>query len=601
MDRNTIIGLLLIVGMLLGYQFLMPEEKPQPQKPQQMGVPKKNVSTAATLDTAALGSFSAAAKGTSQEVVLENKDVRVTFSTQGGRIKEVLLKNYKTYDQKPLYLFDEKGSRLGLELPNGPGKVDVSQLFFTTTDQSQVIAESGSGTVAFTLQLASGQTIEQRYTLPGKGFTLGYDLNAKNFGGNARLFWSHTIDRTEKDVNKLRNESTINYLTTDESFDHLSQNSSGTEEQTLEEPIKWLSFKQMYFVSGLVGEGTNLSGVKLKSTAFPDNNEENLKTLEAEVQLPAADLAAGKGKFKLYFGPNDYQLTTQVAPDFNENVYLGYAFLKPVNRYVFVPLFNLLGGFISNYGVLIFVLVFIIKLILTPLTYKSYISMAKMRVLQPELAALKEKIGDDDAQKMQQEQMKLYQQVGVNPLSGCVPQLLTLPILMSVFFLFPNLIELRQQPFLWTNDLSAYDDLIKFGFSLPILGNHISLFTVMMTGSSILFAYYNNQTTVSTPGPVDYRTLGYIMPLVFFFIMNSFPAGLAWYYLVSNLITIGQQQLIKRFVDEDKIKAILEENRRKISSGEKKKSKFSEMLEKQLKAAEEAKKQAEAQANKKKK
>lgn len=599
MDRNTIIGLLLIVGMLLGYQLLMPEEKPQPQKPQQAGVPQKNVSPTATLDTAALGTFASAAKGTATDVILENKDVRVKFSTRGGQIKEVLLKNYKTYDQKPLYLFDEKGSKLGLELPNGPGKVDVSQLFFATTSQSQVISESGSGSVVFTLALAGGQTIEQRYTLNGSGFSIAYDVNAKNFGGNARLFWSHKIDRTEKDVNKLRNESTINYFTADESFDHLSPNSSGTEEKTLEESAKWLSFKQMYFVSGLVGEGTNLSGVKLKSTAFPDNNQENLKMLEAEVQIPAADLAAGKGKFKLYFGPNDYQLTSQVAPEFNENVYLGYAFLKPVNRFVFVPLFNLLGGFISNYGVLILVLVFIIKLILTPLTYKSYISMAKMRVLQPELNELKEKIGDD-AQKMQQEQMKLYQQVGVNPLSGCIPQLLTLPILMSVFFLFPNLIELRQQPFLWSNDLSAYDDLIHFSFSLPVIGNHISLFTLMMTASSILFAYYNNQTTPAAAGPVDYRTLGYIMPLVFFFIMNSFPAGLAWYYLVSNLITVGQQQIIKKFVDEDKIKAILNENRRKIATGEKKKSKFSEMLEKQLKAAEEAKRQAEAEAKKKK-
>ncbi|MFT4033714.1 MAG: membrane protein insertase YidC [Siphonobacter sp.] len=593
MDRNTIIGLLLIMGMLIGYQFLMPEEKPQPQKPQQMGMPAKTSSKVTPpIDTAQLSA------GLVKDVVLENKDIRVTFTTHGGRIKEVLLKNYKTFDQKPLYIFQDQTSKLSLELPNGTGTLDLAKLYFNTSSETQVVSGNQTGTAIFTSTTPTGQTVEQRYSLPGSGFSLNYDVIAKNFGGNARLVWSHQIDQTEKDVNKLRNESTINYYTTDESFDHISQNSSGTEENTLEKPAQWISFKQMYFVSGLVGQGITLSNVKLKSTAFPNNSQQNLKTLEAEAQIPATDLAANKGKFTLYFGPNDYQLTKQVAPGFQENVYLGYAFLKPINQYVFVPLFNFLGGFISNYGLLIFVLVLIIKLILTPLTYRSYISMAKMRVLQPELATLKEKIGDD-AQKMQQEQMKLYQQVGVNPLSGCVPQLLTLPILMSVFFLFPNLIELRQQSFLWSNDLSSYDDLIHFGFSLPILGNHISLFTLMMTGSSILFAWYNNQTTPSSPGPVDYKTLGYIMPLVFFFVMNSFPAGLAWYYLVSNLITIGQQQVIKRFVDEDKIKAVLDENRRKIATGEKKKSKFSEMLEKQLKAAEEAKKQAEAKSKKK--
>lgn len=600
MDRNTIIGLLLIVAMLLGYQFLMPEEKSAPPKAQPTEIAKKNPAEA-PVDTLALGQFAGAASGTAQDIVLENKDIRVTLSTQGGRIKNVLLKNYKTFDQKPLYLFEEKGSRLSLELPNGATPVNTSKLFFAANGGNQQVAEGQTGSVTFALTLPGGQTLQQQYTLAGSGFSLQYDVVAKNFGGNARLLWSHEVNRTEKDLSKLRNESTVNYYTADDSFDHLSQNASGTEEKTLEQPARWISFKQMYFISGLVGESTNLSGVKLKSTAYPDNNEQNLKTLQAEVSIPSADLAAGRGKFKLFFGPNDYKLTKQVAENFDENVYLGYAFLKPLNKYVFVPLFYLLGGFISNYGILIVLLVLVIKLVLTPLTYRSYISMAKMRVLQPEINAIKEKLGEDDAQKLQQEQMKLYQQVGVNPLSGCVPQLLTLPILMSVFFLFPNLFELRQQPFLWSNDLSSYDDLIHFGFSLPVLGNHLSLFTLMMTASSILFAWYNNQTTPASGGPVDYKTLGYIMPVVFFFIMNSFPAGLAWYYLVSNLITIGQQQVIKRFVDEDKIRAVLNENRKKIASGEKKKSKFSEMLEKQLKAAEEAKKQAESQQQKKKK
>ncbi|MBC7891136.1 MAG: membrane protein insertase YidC, partial [Sphingobacteriaceae bacterium] len=287
----------------------------------------------------------------------------------------------------------------------------------------------------------------------------------------------------------------------------------------------------------------------------------------------------------------------KIAEGFQRNVYLGYAVVQPINRYVFVPLFNALGKVFTNYGVLIIVLVLIIKLALTPLTYKSYVSMAKMRVLQPEIALIREKVGDSDPAKLQQEQMKLYQQVGVSPLSGCVPQLLTLPILMSVFFLFPNLIELRQQPFLWSSDLSTYDAIIRFGsVTIPFLGNHISLFTAMMTASSIAFAYYNNQMTPDQPGsPINMKTLGYIMPLVFFFVMNSFPAGLSWYYFVSNAVTIGQQVLIRRFIDEGKILAVLNENRQKFARGEVKKSKFSDYLQKSLQAAEEAKKQQETQ------
>ena len=274
-------------------------------------------------------------------------------------------------------------------------------------------------------------------------------------------------------------------------------------------------------------------------------------------------------------------------------MYLGYAFLKPINEYILVPLFNVLEKVISNYGLIIICLVLIVKLLLTPLTYKSYISMAKMRLLAPELAELKEKNGDDMA-KQQQDQMKLYQQVGVSPLSGCVPVLATMPILFSLFFLFPNLIELRQQSFLWAPDLSTYASFIKLPFTLPFYGSHVSLFTLLMTASSIAYAYYNNQITPTQPGPVNMKVLSYIMPLMFMFVLNNFPAGLTFYYFVSNVVTIAQQLIIRSFVDEDKIKLILDENRAKNANGEKKQSKFQKYLEKTLQAGEEAKrKQAE--------
>jgi YidC/Oxa1 family membrane protein insertase len=309
------------------------------------------------------------------------------------------------------------------------------------------------------------------------------------------------------------------------------------------------------------------------------------------MEVSLADMKAGKGQYQWYFGPNDYNKIKEIAPAFGRNVKLSYDIFLPITRYVFVPLFNILETVFSNYGLLIIALVLVIKFALLPLTYKSYVSMAKMRILQPELNAIKEKVGDDAA-KLQQAQMKLYGEVGVSPLSGCVPVLATMPILMAVFMLFPNLINLRQEAFLWANDLSTYDSVWDLPFSIPFYGNHVSLFTLLMTLSSIAYGYYNNQNTPDQVGqPIDMKKMAYITPVIFMFVMNSLPAGMSFYYFVSNLVTILQQIGIRKFVDEDKIKQILEDNRKKIAAGGGKKSRFSEYLQKQMKAAEEMQKQ----------
>ncbi|MDB5239445.1 MAG: rane protein insertase, partial [Spirosoma sp.] len=348
--------------------------------------------------------------------------------------------------------------------------------------------------------------------------------------------------------------------------------------------------------SGFVARNAPLQKANFKALVDPADKN-TVKTAVADVMLPMADVKAGKGSYKFYYGPNDFQLLGNVAPEFDQNVYLGYSVLKPINKYFFVPVFNFLEKFISNYGLLIIALVVFVKLVLTPLTYKSYVSMAKMRVLQPELNAMKERVGDDMA-KQQSEQMKIYQEVGVSPLNGCIPVLATMPILFALFMLFPNLIELRQKPFLWASDLSTYDAFFTFP-ALPFVGSHLSLFTVMMTASSIAFAYFNNQTTPTQPGPVNMKALSYVFPLMFMFVLNSYPAGLTFYYFISNVVTIAQQQLIRRFVDEDKLKAVLDENRRKNAAGEgKKPGGFQAMLQKQLAAAEEARKQADEASRK---
>ncbi len=380
-----------------------------------------------------------------------------------------------------------------------------------------------------------------------------------------------------------RDSSTVNYYTNSGEFDYLKENSTDPEEQKAEEPVQWVSLKQKFFLSALIARTTQFTGGTFKSSVDPADSS-TVKTVAATLQLPVADLKSGKGRFDFYFGPNDFQTVKDIADEFGNNVYLGFPVVRWVNRFVIVPLFHFLEKFIGNYGVLIIVLVLLIKTLLLPLVYRSYMSMAKMKAMKPEIDEIKAQY-PDDLQKQQQEQMKIYGQVGVNPLSGCIPVLLQMPILLALFSLFPNLIELRQQPFLWASDLSTYDSILNLPFVIPFYGSHVSLFTILMTISSIAYAYYNNQMT-TVEGPA--KSLQYIMPVMFMFILNSLPAGLSFYYFISNLVTIGQQLTIRRFVDEGKIRQLLEEN--KLKNKDKKKSKFQQRLEDAMKQATDAKK-----------
>ncbi|MBC3789092.1 membrane protein insertase YidC [Spirosoma utsteinense] len=621
MDRNQIIGIVLILAMLVGYQLLVPKPAPEkepaqttqttrPSNTSGVTAPVGSASSAVAstsagqpLDSAAAkakyGEFSSVAVGQSRDIVVENKDMKVTFSTQGGRVKEVILKKYKTYDQKPLVLIDAETSQTALELPTSRGKVDLHKLYYQTTAQSGTVSGQ-SQSIVFRAEIAPGQSVEQVYAIPADGYVMDYDLKLNGLtnlvgNDNIRFLWMDQMQQYENDFKNNRMAATINYLTADENFDKLKESES-SEEATIEEPVQWFTIKHKYFLAGFVAKNAPLQKASFKALVNPDVADV-VKTAIADVSLPMADVKAGKGNYKFYYGPNDFQLLGDVAPEFDQNVYLGYSVLKPINKYFFVPVFNFLEKFISNYGLLIIALVVFVKLVLTPLTYKSYISMAKMRVLQPELNEMKERVGDDMA-KQQSEQMKLYQEVGVSPLNGCIPVLATMPILFSLFMLFPNLIELRQKPFLWASDLSTYDAFITFP-AIPFVGSHLSLFTVLMTASSIAFAYYNNQTTPTQPGPVNMKALSYVFPLMFMFVLNSYPAGLTFYYFVSNVVTIAQQQLIRRFVDEDKLKAVLDENRRKNASGQgKKPGGFQAMLQKQLAAADEARKLADEASRK---
>ena len=604
MDKNSISGIVLIMAMLLGYQyFFAPVE---PVKTEVVAKKAEAVKPKATPDIQKTVNVTldSSVQVKEQLIQLENKNLIVTLSNYGGKIVSVQLKNYRSYanynagKKDGIQMFNAEKDQFDIEIPTGNSKIKLATLVYEV--------QANKGNVVFTSTLTSGKTISQTYVLSEDGFELGYSIDAKNAsslitGTDYSIHWKENLVQNEKDINEER-KATINYLLTeDEEFDNLSENPSAGETETIDKTTKWISFKKKYFLTGLIPQGFEFKKATLTTTPNLTDSV-HIKTLEAQVTASTQDLIQGKSNFKFYFGPNDYSIIKNVAPSFGKNVKLSYDFLLPITKYIFVPLFDFLASIISNYGLLIILLVLIIKTALLPLTYKSYVSMAKTRILAPEIAAIKEKIGDDPA-RVQQETMKLYGEVGVNPLSGCVPVLATMPVLMAVFMLFPNLINLRQESFLWANDLSTYDSILNLPFAIPFYGNHVSLFCLLMTASQLAYGYYNNQITPDQPGqPVNMKMMAYITPVIFMFVMNSFSAGLSFYYFVSNLVTIGQQLAIRYFVNEDKIKALLDANRVKIAAGGgAKKSRFSQYLQTQLKTMEEQQKASATQKKTKKK
>lgn len=606
MDRNSAIGLTLIAALLLVY-FYWFSPKPQPRSTQPavteslaQDAPQTNDQEQAPTDSvlaSTFGDFSSFARGVEKTTTLETQDLRVTFTSKGGIIKELELKNYKTYSQEPLMLVTPDRTQFNL-LTNYQGKdLDLYALYYHTNQ-----TKDGDTTVLkYSIQLSNGSSFTQTYSIPDKGYEIRYKIEQRGLGeqfsGNHLTFqWNDRIMPMEKDVLDTRNNSSVAWYQVDEGFDNLSERSSGTEIETFAQPLKWVSIKQKFFLSSIIA-ADQFSGGEVSSAT----NEADTSIVEfAKIRLfiPKSSLLAGDTGFKYYIGPNDYQEIDVVAPDFERNVYLGWPPIYWINKYLVFPVFHFLTKFISNYGVIIIVLVLLLKLVLAPLSYKSYLSMAKMRVLKPELDEIKARTGDD-MQKVQQEQLKLYQQVGVNPISGCIPVLLQMPLIFAMFYLFPSSIELRQQPFLWAEDLSTYDSPIHLPFEIPFgVGDHISLFTVIMTISTLIYTWQNNQMSAVT-GPM--KSMSMIMPVIFLFFLNSFPAGLTFYYFVSNLVTFAQQAIIRRFVDEKRIRIILEENRKKNLAGGGKKSKFMSRLEEAMKASEETRKKVEEERKKRKK
>ena len=597
MDRNQLIGLILMSIMLIAYtQFFAPKPSKHPvhTPEQQPKVVEKDPAFYQTQQEPSLASpipvapgsygiFAKASQGLEKEVVLENEWMKVTLTSQGGSIKEVVLKNYKDHAHNPLTLLDAKSSTMGFQLVTHGTPIHTHALFFEMTAQKQSAQETGLATATFTLPIGPGQYLRNVFTLSEKSYTLTQDweivgLNTSLGNEPIQFVWHDLIKRVEQDVIACRNKTTINYYLSDHKFGCLKEHSEKAQVQQLQSPIHWIGIKQRFFTSGIITQDA-FAGGQIATTPTPQSLS-TVKAAKVCLILPDADPGKDKkGRFTFYFGPNDYQTLNQVTEGFTKNISLGWPMMRWINQFLIIPIFSLLEQYISSYGIIIIVLVIIIKFLLLPLSYKSYISMAKMRALKPAIDAIKAKHGED-VQRIQMEQMGLYREMGINPLSGCLPVLLQMPILLAMFNFFPNAIALRQQAFLWASDLSTYDAIIRLPFIIPVYGSHVSLFTLLMTASTILYTWSNNQLT-PPQGPM--KLMAYMMPITFMFVLNNFPAGLSFYYFISNIATFVQQGLIKRFVDEEKLKKKLQE--KKIENQDKKKSRFQLHLEKAMKTA----------------
>jgi YidC/Oxa1 family membrane protein insertase len=598
MDRNSIIGLVLIFLILIGFAWYnQPSEAElQTLKHQQDSIALVNRSAdstikvmaakrvmqdsakANTFDTAAAqqtyGTFASFSKGEESFTTLENEELKLTFVNKGGRIYSVELKKQKRFDKTPLILFTGDKNEFNYSFATADGKtIQTKDLYFTP-----VKADDGKS-IAMQVKLADGQQIEQRYAfVADNNQMVDYKLNLAGMdkviapsNNHLALSWKQRIIPQEKNYDGEVRTTTAYYKYKEEEPNFISE--SKEEKIDLTTPVQWVSFKQQYFNASLLPDQPFPTGsVETKN----DESKQSVKEISANLTIPYTHNSNETFGMKFYFGPNHYKSLAKLDVQLERIIPMGWGIFRWVNKYFVINVFYFLNQYIGNFGIIILLLTIIIKTLVLPMVYKSYLSAAKMRVLKPELDEIKEKFGDD-MQKTQQENMKLYKKVGVNPLGGCIPMLLQLPILFAMFQFFPSAFELRQEAFLWADDLSTYDSIYTLPFSLPGYGNHVSLFTILMTISSLFYTHYNNQMTAVTG---QMKWLSYMMPVIFMFVLNSYPAGLNYYYFLSNLATITQQLAIRRFVDDKAIHAQLQENKKKPVKTSKFQQKLEEMAKK---------------------
>jgi len=546
-------------------------------------------------------SLTAAREAEAEEFIVENDVMAVLFSTRGGQIKGVTLKDYTQYGprgkrDRKIEMMDPATARFGLSfyLKNGLKNVPVNTLDYVFTAQPVVGETDGAKSVVMRLPVAERAYLEYRYLIydteaPERDYLVDFDVRLVNMAPEManqtqiQIDWANTTFQNEKGFQNENMYTTLSYRFPDEtSIEELGM-SEGAKSKNISTQVNWVAFKQQFFSSVFIAPD-NVSYANLAfDTAAPESSL--LKTFTAQMGVPYTPQTEGYD-FAFYFGPNKYSILKKIGEPGGADIYLerlvplGWGIFGWVNRWCVIPVFDFLRNYIGSFGIIILILVILVKLVISPLTYKSYVSMAKMRLIKPQVDELNKKYPKkEDAMKKQQATMELYKKAGINPMGGCIPMLIQMPILIAMFRFFPASIELREQPFLWADDLSSYDSIVNLPFSIPFYGDHVSLFALLMAVSLFGYSWFNYQQTASSqPQMAGMKfMMVYMMPIMMLFWFNSYSSGLCYYYLLSNIFTIGQTLVIRRMVDDNKIHAIMQANAAKKSKG--KKSKFQQRYE----------------------
>jgi YidC/Oxa1 family membrane protein insertase len=534
--------------------------------------PTEAGTTESPMDSATLLSpFGQHLQGNPETYTLRNQNLELTFNAKGGALNQAKILGYKTYAGDSLELFDGNSLKMSYAMITGDKVWNSSQLYFQPVHDADPRS--------LTLQVDFGpdksgapQQILHRYRLDSAGYRLNFSVQFVNMERLIRndyttMEWACIAPAQERDISEERRLMEVYYRFPGEDPDYMSMSSPN--EENLNNNLEWISFRQKFFCA-VLGAEDHFDRAQIKGEASKQDGQTGM--YRAELTLDHRANASKPFAMWMYLGPNHFQTLKAQDCGLEKQIPLGWGIFGWVNRFIVIPVFNWLDSFQWNYGLIILILTLIIKIILFPLTYKSLISGAKMKVLKPEIDQLKEKF-EKDPTRMQSEQMKLFQKAGVNPLGGCLPMLMQLPILIALFNFFPASIELRQQAFLWADDLSSYDSIADLPFSIPFYGAHVSLFTLLMTASTLLYTRMSNQMSGVTG---QMKVMGYVMPLMFIPVLNSYSAALSYYYFLANMVSFGQQWIVRRFfINEDSLLKQIEENKKKPV----KKSSFQQKME----------------------
>lgn len=623
MDKKTGIGFFLIAVIVIGFTWLnKPSEEQQAKQKRyndSIALVQKQQAELAKTDSAKYaseqkkdsainnsdttqsvvngdqyGAFAVAATGAEKITTVETEFLELKISNKGGRIASVNLKKYKTSDSLPVILFDNNISSFNYVIPTNNNRVvNTETLYFEQVGGVEKVA-NGDQKVTMRLKTSNADAyVDFIYTIPQKSYMVGYTVQAHNMqtvmpyaANSLELQWKSKILQQEKGRKFEERYSELFYRYTSGDDEHL--NAAKDDNKEISNKIQWIAFKNQFFSSILIADDYMGSAV-LNSKTEPLATSKFIKEYSADINIPFDPSGSLSTGFKFYFGPNQYKILNSFDKGVDKDkklklttlIPLGWGIFGWINKYAIIPMFNFFSRFLASYGLIILIMTFIIKMVLFPLTYKSYLSSAKMRVLKPEIDEINARIPADKAMDRQKATMELYNKVGVSPMSGCLPMLLQMPILFAMFSFFPSSFELRQQSFLWANDLSSYDSILSWHNSIPLIGTHLSLFTILMTITSIISTRLNTAATPQSsdqPGAGMMKWMMYLMPVMFFFMFNDYASGLSYYYFISSLITIIQTYAIRAFVDDEKLLAELHAKRN--SKSPKKKSGFMERLEK---------------------